>query len=102
MKTVLFVDDEPSVLNALRRAFMDTDLCCLFAASAEDALAMVQREPVWVVVSDNSMPGMKGIDFLSRLKLISPDTVRIMAPPLPPSTRAKLSGSSLSPGMTGS
>lgn len=78
MATVLFVDDEPSVLNALRRSQLDVAWRQLFAASAEEGIAIVQREPVSVVVSDNTMPGMKGIDFLARLKVLSPDTVRIM------------------------
>jgi response regulator RpfG family c-di-GMP phosphodiesterase len=78
MKTVLFVDDEPYVLNALRRAFAESDLHCLFAASAEEALTIMQRETIWVVVSDNAMPGMMGVDLLARLKTLSPDTVRVM------------------------
>lgn len=78
MTTILFVDDEIPVLNAIRRAFLETDRHCLFAGSAEEGLAIVQKQTVGVVVSDNTMPGMKGVDFLARLKTISPDTVRIM------------------------
>lgn len=78
MKTVLFVDDEKSILNAMIRLFEGLDYDCLFAGSAEEALEIVRNNEVWVIVSDNMMPGMKGIELLSRIKSISPDTVRII------------------------
>jgi response regulator RpfG family c-di-GMP phosphodiesterase len=77
-KTILFVDDEQPVLNALGRVFAETDARCLFAGSADEAMRIVARETVWVVVSDNNMPGMSGIDFLAWLRGASPDTVRIL------------------------
>lgn len=76
--TVLFVDDEPWVLSALHRLFADTEYRCLFCGSPEEALRLAETEKIRVVVSDNQMPGMSGIDFLYRLKMVSPDTVRIM------------------------
>lgn len=77
-KTILFVDDEPPVLNALARVFAESDARCLFAGSTDEAMRIVARETVWVVVSDNNMPGMSGIEFLSWLKGVAPDTVRIL------------------------
>jgi response regulator RpfG family c-di-GMP phosphodiesterase len=77
-KTILFVDDEQPVLNALARVFAETDARCLFAGSADEAMRIVAGETVWVVVSDNNMPGMSGIDFLAWLRGASPDTVRIL------------------------
>jgi len=76
--TVMFVDDEPWVLTALQRLFEDTKHNCIYCGSASEALALAKREKVWVVVSDNQMPGMTGIEFLSQMRKISPDTVRIM------------------------
>lgn len=76
--TVLFVDDEQSVLSALRRLFDNTGHRCIFCSSPFEALEVAKVERLWVVVSDNQMPGMTGVDFLSGLRRISPDTVRIM------------------------
>jgi putative nucleotidyltransferase with HDIG domain len=74
----MFVDDEPWVLSSLKRLFADTDYDCHFCASPDDALRLAETEKIRVVVSDNQMPGMTGIEFLYRLKMVSPDTVRIM------------------------
>ncbi len=76
--TVLFVDDEASILNALSRLFMETDLRILRAENGEEALAIVRGEPVAVVVSDNLMPGMRGVELLSKVRNISPDTVKVL------------------------
>ena len=76
---LLFVDDEPNVLRAikrqLRRTFNEIDL----AKSAPEALDMIKKKgPYAVVVSDMRMPGMDGIQFLSKIKELAPETVRIM------------------------
>jgi putative two-component system response regulator len=79
MRTVLFVDDELLIRNAIERMYLERDdVRCLFAASGQEGLDILEREEVWVVVSDYLMPGMRGIDFLSRAKDMRPETVRIM------------------------
>ena len=79
MRTVLFVDDEQAIRSAIDRMYLERDdVRCLFAASGQEGLDILEREEVWVVVSDYQMPGMRGIEFLSRVKGVSPDTVRIM------------------------
>ncbi|MGD0585038.1 MAG: HD domain-containing phosphohydrolase [Oryzomonas sp.] len=78
MNTVLIVDDEPSILRSVERTFRDADLRILTADSGEQALEILGQENIAVVVSDNRMPGMSGIDLLTRVRAISPDTVRIM------------------------
>ena len=78
MRTVLFVDDEIPILHSMERLFFDRDIRCLFASDAGAALEIVAREEVGVVVSDNMMPGMHGVEMLSRVRQISPDTVRIL------------------------
>ncbi len=79
MRTVLFVDDEPSIRNAIERMYLERDdVCCLFAASGQEGLDILKMEEVWVVVSDYLMPGMRGIEFLSKAREIRPETVRIM------------------------
>jgi len=79
MRTVLFVDDDQLIRNAIERMYLERDdVHCLFAASGQEGLDILEREEVWVVVSDYLMPGMRGIDFLSRARPVRPDTVRIM------------------------
>lgn len=76
--TVLFVDDEEYVLNSLHRLFADNGIKILKATNAYDALELFNKEDIAVIVSDNQMPGMKGIELLSKVKERSPDTLKIM------------------------
>jgi response regulator RpfG family c-di-GMP phosphodiesterase len=79
MRTVLFVDDEQSIRNSIERMYLERDdVRLLFAASGQEGLDILEREEVWVVVSDYLMPGMHGIEFLSRARSLRPETVRIM------------------------
>ena len=77
-QTILLVDDEPNILEAMQRQFrkrfeLDT------AIGPEQGLQnLAERGPYAVIVSDLRMPGMNGIQFLTRAKEISPDSVRIM------------------------
>lgn len=76
--TILFVDDESNILNALRRVFIDDDYELHFAGSAADGLIILQNEPIDLVVSDVRMPVMDGIEFLARVKDIYPSIARIL------------------------
>ncbi len=79
MRTVLFVDDEQSIRNAIERLYLErNDVRCLFAATGQEGLEILAKEDVWVVVSDYLMPGMRGIEFLTKVKVMRPDTIRIM------------------------
>ena len=93
---VLLVDDDALVLAGLKRQLrnqfnVDT------ALSGEDALNRVQQNgPYAVIVSDFMMPGMNGIELLSRVKKSNPDTVRMMltgAADMPTAIRAVNEGS---------
>jgi putative two-component system response regulator len=75
---VLFVDDEQNVLNALRRLFMDQEIEVMTVTEPARGLEILERNHISVVVSDNLMAGMSGIEFLQRAKIIAPDTVRVM------------------------
>ena len=75
---ILFVDDEENVLAAFRRQFKKT-FNLETASNSILGLEVLQTEgPFAVVIADFRMPEMDGIQFLSRVKEISPDTVRIM------------------------
>jgi serine/threonine-protein kinase len=74
---VLFVDDEERVVNALRTIFRDVYEVTV-ASGGEEALALVRSQPFHVVVSDQRMPGMLGVELLRELKLVAPTTVRML------------------------
>lgn len=80
IRTVLFVDDDEAVLNVIRNIFSDdTVVRLLVASSGEEALDIIRKEDVWIVVSDVHMPpGITGIDLLERIKHISPTTGRML------------------------
>jgi DNA-binding NtrC family response regulator len=78
MSTVLFVDDVPAITSALKRRLRQEPFRMLEARSAHDALDVVAREPVDVIVSDEVMPGMSGTELLRHLYRTRPDIVGIV------------------------
>ncbi|MBZ0157347.1 MAG: Flp pilus assembly complex ATPase component TadA [Alphaproteobacteria bacterium] len=76
--TLLFVDDEEDVLNALRRIFLEENYRILTAPSAEKVLSLMQENAVHLVISDYKMPGMTGSELLREIKERWPETIRIM------------------------
>jgi response regulator RpfG family c-di-GMP phosphodiesterase len=75
---ILCVDDELNILLALQRQ-LRKQFHVESAMGAEQALATMQRDgPFAVIVSDLQMPGMNGLELLSRARELSPDTIRIM------------------------
>ena len=76
---VLCVDDEPNVLRALERLFLDNDYNILAATSGAEGLDILKKtSPVQLVMSDYRMPEMNGVTFLKEVSLLWPDTVRIV------------------------
>lgn len=76
---ILCVDDEPGVLKAITRLFMDEDYELFTAESGNDGLEILEKEsPVQVVVSDYRMPEMSGVDFLKEVRKKWPETIRII------------------------
>ncbi len=75
--TILFVDDEPMILNSLRRLF-DDDYEVLTAESGKKGLDLLAKQDVGVVISDQRMPEMLGHEFLSQAKVLRPDAIRIL------------------------
>jgi putative two-component system response regulator len=78
LETVLFVDDDQSILQYTSAIFENKGLVVLTADCALDALAIVGEQSIAVVVSDNEMPGMRGVELLTKIKDLSPHTVKIM------------------------
>jgi diguanylate cyclase (GGDEF)-like protein/PAS domain S-box-containing protein len=78
MRTLLLVDDEPSILAALRRMLRRDGYRIVTAGSAREGLELLARQAVQVILSDQRMPEMNGAEFLVRVKELYPDTVRIV------------------------
>ena len=77
-RTVLIVDDEPSVRNTLERLLKSNDYEPVVAANGHEALAHALSQEFEVVLLDIRMPGLSGIDVLQRLLADHPDTGIIM------------------------
>jgi len=76
--TLLLVDDEPSILSSLKRLLRGDGYRILTANSGQEGLDVLAAQPVDVIVSDQRMPGMTGVEFLRAVRQSYPDTVRIV------------------------
>jgi response regulator RpfG family c-di-GMP phosphodiesterase len=76
--TVLVVDDEEGILKALRRLLSDSNIKVLTAPGGKEALKLLKDNRVSLIISDQRMPKMTGVEFLHRAREISPDTIRIL------------------------
>jgi len=77
-RTLLLVDDEENIVAALRRLLRAEGWQLLSATSAEQALELMARHEVDVILSDQRMPGMTGVELLRRAKQLYPETVRLV------------------------
>ncbi len=77
-KTLLIVDDEPNIVSSLVRLLRSEDYRVLTANNARDALEILALNRVQVIISDHRMPVMTGAEFLSKVKALYPDIVRIL------------------------
>ena len=75
---LLLVDDEESILNSLRRLLRGQPYEVLLATSGAQALEIMARQPVDLVMSDARMPNMDGATLLAHIHQRYPDTIRIM------------------------
>jgi len=76
--TILCVDDEPSILSALRRLFRTHGFQVLTAESGQAGLAVLEQETVDLVISDMRMPEMDGVVFLEHVRQRWPDILRLL------------------------
>jgi diguanylate cyclase (GGDEF)-like protein/PAS domain S-box-containing protein len=77
-RTLLLVDDEDNILASLKRSLRRGGYRILTANGAAEGLQRLAENDVDVIVSDQRMPGMTGVEFLRRAKDLYPDTVRIV------------------------
>ena len=76
--TLLLLDDEENILRALSRVLRRDGYKILLATKPRDAFELLAKNDVQVVISDQRMPEMSGTTFLSKVKDLYPDTVRIV------------------------
>lgn len=76
--TIMIVDDEPYVLTSLHRALKGESWEVLTELSGEQALVRMRDTPVKVVISDERMAKMQGVEFLTIVRTLYPLTVRIL------------------------
>jgi len=75
---VLFLDDDQKVLNSITRIFAEEAYGVIVASGPVEAMEIIAREKIKVVLSDQRMPDISGVDFLHRVKDQYPDIVRIL------------------------
>jgi two-component system response regulator HydG len=76
--TILVVDDEPSILDALQKVLAKENMAVRTASSGQQALEILRTVPVQVMITDLRMPGMTGEDLLKAVKALTPEVEVIM------------------------
>ncbi len=74
---VMFVDDNPMILQALKRSVRNEEYETIFISTAEKALEEMEQQEIAVVVSDINLPGMDGIKMLSEIEKRYPRTLKL-------------------------
>ncbi|MDH5570199.1 MAG: response regulator [Gammaproteobacteria bacterium] len=76
--TILIVDDEENIINSLKRLLRRDGYNILTAIGGNAGLDVLKSNKVAVIISDQRMPEMSGVEFLGHVKELYPDTVRIV------------------------
>lgn len=76
--SVLFVDDEEGVINALKRVVAYEEYKSYFASSGQEALEIIKKTRIDVLVSDMRMPEMDGLHLMKLVNEVSPHTVKMI------------------------
>ncbi|RKX29685.1 MAG: hypothetical protein DRP47_01195 [Candidatus Zixiibacteriota bacterium] len=77
-QTILLVDDEEGILRALKRVLGGIGVDILTAMNGQEALDLLVGHKVALIMSDQRMPGLTGVEFLTKSKDIAPDATRIL------------------------
>jgi DNA-binding NtrC family response regulator len=77
-RNILIVDDEENIRNALRRTLRSEPHKLFFAASPLEGLAIIERQAIDLVISDQQMPEMTGLEFLTLCRDRRPEVIRLM------------------------
>lgn len=74
---VLYIDDEPNNITSFKAAFRRT-FTIYTAESAAEGREILEKEPIDVILSDQRMPKMTGIEFFQSILEVHPDPIRIL------------------------
>lgn len=77
-RTVLFVDDDEAMLHSLERGLIDEPYNTIFTTSCKEALEILHREEVHVIITDLRMPEMSGLEFIKIIKQEYPHVIRMV------------------------
>lgn len=77
-RAILFVDDDPMVLSSLRRGLYKEPYKKFFANSGHEAIEIMEKQAIHVLVTDMRMPEMDGLQLIKYVKLHYPDIIRIV------------------------
>ena len=77
-RVVVCVDDEPAILASLRRLFRNESCTLLTTEKPDEAMTWVLERKARVMIADQRMPSMTGLQLLEMVKACSPATVRVM------------------------
>lgn len=75
--SLLIIDDEPDVIKALTRLFR-REYNVFSSTDAEEGLEIMEKEKIQVIISDQRMPGITGVEFFSKIKVKYPDAVKLI------------------------
>src|SRR5579872_4598020 len=75
---ILIVDDEEIVLVALRDTLVREGYQVVASPHAVHALSVLKEQPFSAVITDQQMPMVTGLEFLSQVKQIQPDATRVL------------------------
>jgi len=78
MSTILFVDDEPQILRSYKRSFRKTGFTLLFAESGEEAVQLIEKESIDLIITDYRMPYMNGLEVLTYIQEKWPEVMRVI------------------------
>jgi DNA-binding NtrC family response regulator len=76
--TVLFVDDDTIILQSLERSLLDEAYNKFFTNNCKEAMEIIRREKVHVIVTDMNMPEMTGLELLRTARHMQPDVIGVV------------------------
>ncbi|MDH3973452.1 MAG: response regulator [Deltaproteobacteria bacterium] len=76
--TVLCVDDESCILSLIRRLLRNEPYEIILAKNGEEAIEIMKKREVALLISDYKMPGMSGLQLLRETREVSPQTISIL------------------------
>jgi len=88
-KTVLFVDDDRAMLLSIERCLLNEPYNQLFAKSGQEALEILQKEEVHIIVADMCMPEMTGLELLRIARKEHPNMIGLILTGYEPDAEVK-------------